>query len=521
MDCEYSKQLEMVCTWASECFEHAYLSEALFQAMPVAIDELKITSTGDDQQPLLVAFLGGTGVGKSSLLNRLAGEAIANSGIVRPTSKEVTLFHHESLVLDQLPTAIPFTTVKVKHHHDENNRHVIWLDMPDFDSIETNNQQQVLDWLPHIDILIYVVSPERYRDWKAWELLLAEGGKHAWLFVMNHWDTGVSAQFEDLQHQLTLAGFTNPLMYKTSCLTMDGDDFVHLVQQIQYLSGQLQRQLLSQIQTQRRFQELADWLNQVNSFFLRRDYVTWHANVETIWQRTALNLQQGLEWSLQENAQFVAENIGPLRPLAIWDAWAQSRFDDALDDIALSAIEYGFPHNILRNDFLPVRKSAGKIFHHECELALRRALANPGNRWQRVSMLVAKLAETLLPLLAMAVVGYEVFVGFYQSSVEERAYLGVEFAIHSGLLIGLSWLIPFYLHRKLQPSRKTTAINGLHHGAKLAFHSHQQEIDQVCLKQAELHNYHLDQLTKFKQVCLKEEGSVINNSDIERMLSQH
>ena len=234
-----------------------------------------------------------------------------------------------------------------------------------------------------------------------------------------------------------------------------------------------------------------------------------------------MNLQQGLEWSLQENAQFVAENIGPLRPLAIWDAWAQSRFDDALDDIALSAIEYGFPHNILRNDFLPVRKSAGKMFHHECELALRRALANPGNRWQRVSMLVAKLAETLLPLLAMAVVGYEVFVGFYQSSVEERAYLGVEFAIHSGLLIGLSWLIPFYLHRKLQPSRKTTAINGLHHGAKVAFHSHQQEIDQVCLKQAELHNYHLDQLTKFKQVCLKEEGSVINNSDIERMLSQH
>jgi putative ribosome biogenesis GTPase RsgA len=45
-------------------------------------------------RPLIVAFMGGTGVGKSSLLNRLAGQAIAKAGIERPTSREVTLYHH-------------------------------------------------------------------------------------------------------------------------------------------------------------------------------------------------------------------------------------------------------------------------------------------------------------------------------------------------------------------------------------------------------------------------------------------
>ena len=48
--------------------------------------------------------------------------------------------------------------------------------MPDFDSIDQNNRHLVLEWLPHIDVLIYVVSPERYRDEKAWRLLFAEGG---------------------------------------------------------------------------------------------------------------------------------------------------------------------------------------------------------------------------------------------------------------------------------------------------------------------------------------------------------
>ena len=56
---------------------------------------------------LVVALFGGTGVGKSSLLNRLAGEPIARAGIQRPTSREVTVYVHESVELATLPPELP------------------------------------------------------------------------------------------------------------------------------------------------------------------------------------------------------------------------------------------------------------------------------------------------------------------------------------------------------------------------------------------------------------------------------
>ena len=40
---------------------------------------------GQSERPLVVGLFGGTGVGKSSLLNRLAGSDIARTGVVRPT----------------------------------------------------------------------------------------------------------------------------------------------------------------------------------------------------------------------------------------------------------------------------------------------------------------------------------------------------------------------------------------------------------------------------------------------------
>ena len=57
--------------------------------------------------------MGGTGVGKSSLLNRLAGKAVAKTGIERPTSREVTLFHHRSVALQHLPENLPIASVKI------------------------------------------------------------------------------------------------------------------------------------------------------------------------------------------------------------------------------------------------------------------------------------------------------------------------------------------------------------------------------------------------------------------------
>jgi len=70
-------------------------------------------------RPLIVAFMGGSGVGKSTLLNRLAGKAIARTGIERPTSREVTLFHHHSVAIQNLPEQLPITQIKIAQHEEE------------------------------------------------------------------------------------------------------------------------------------------------------------------------------------------------------------------------------------------------------------------------------------------------------------------------------------------------------------------------------------------------------------------
>ena len=72
-------------------------------------------------RPLVVAFMGGTGVGKSSLLNKLAGQSIARTGVERPTSREVTLYHHQSVSINQLDEKFPLQQIQVAQHTESAN----------------------------------------------------------------------------------------------------------------------------------------------------------------------------------------------------------------------------------------------------------------------------------------------------------------------------------------------------------------------------------------------------------------
>jgi len=146
-------------------------SQDLLSYEQVAIRNPGSLFNPDAHRPLTAAFFGGTGVGKSSLLNRLAGQEIARTGIERPTSREVSLFLHESVEFRQLPNDLPISDVRMARHANEATRQILWIDMPDIDSVDAANRSIVLDWLPHIDVVIYVVSPERYRDDKGWRLL--------------------------------------------------------------------------------------------------------------------------------------------------------------------------------------------------------------------------------------------------------------------------------------------------------------------------------------------------------------
>ncbi|HIG65493.1 MAG TPA: GTP-binding protein [Methyloprofundus sp.] len=479
MDYEYSDLVAETKGWAQELMASAWASEHALTKL-LEYDEHTPDSLFSDatSRPLIVAFLGGTGVGKSTLLNRLADKQIAQAGVVRPTSREVTLFHHTSVKIAHLPSLLPLDKIKIAEHSEAKNKHIIWIDMPDFDSAEPGNQQLVLEWLPHIDVLIYVVSPERYRDSKAWQILQAEGGRHAWIFVLNQSDRGQAEQYQDFIEQLSKAGFNNPLVYQTSCAldktSAQPDEFERLqtslqdlatentITQLEFRGQQVRKEeLVKVLQASIELLGPSNLSQELIGFWQQQGRELQKLLVEA----TILPQQQLAEYYALHSGDLVDKQTEPFLHQRLWDKWAQTRFDDALDALILQADQLALPVMPMKQLLHPIRVNAEKLVEEKTLLAVRKALINPGNLLQRLIIKTAQFAEIILPIAAMSWVGYQVFIEFYESSLEEVPhYVGANFAINSIMLIAIAWLFPYFLQKKLQPSIEKAALKGLKQG---------------------------------------------------------
>jgi len=537
---DYSELLQRVEDWAQQASELGWLNPQQLPLTHVKKEDFfsPLEKAGGEDlresRPLIVAFMGGTGVGKSSLLNRLAGKPIAKSGMTRPTSKEVTLFHHREITLKNLP----LTDIRVANHDDNAQKNVVWIDMPDFDSTDTHNKELVLNWLPHIDVLIYVVSPERYRDEKAWRLLLAEGATHAWLFVLNQWDRGVFEQADDFEKQLKLAGFNAPLIFKTNCQNASppfeggrggcalNDEFCQLTETLTSLATQKTIEQLETHGKHVRIHQLQEQLQNYlvpfgNETVLKKLPHHWNSN----WKKTAAQLQQGFAWRLQPLAEHFAQHVNDLlnskNVISLWDEWAQTRFDDALNMLIIDAQKLGFPIAPLELELLPLREKAQKQFNSHVELQTRQALAQRGNIVQRALLKFVAMAEIVLPLAAMSWVGFQVINGYYESNQTHDHYLNVDFAIHSTLVCGLSWLVPFFILKKCQPSLEKCAVRGLNKGISQGFTSLTVEVMTAIEQFQQQRAMQLQSVNTLLALCESMTEKPIEfapNSQLERML---
>ncbi|NOR70522.1 MAG: GTP-binding protein [Methylomarinum sp.] len=481
MASEYSNLLTDIEQCTQQAVAEGWLDQTVVSNLliedTVSAKELFVSA---NERPLVVAFMGGTGVGKSSLLNKLAGKAIAKAGVERPTSHEVTLFHHQSINLSQLDEKFPLQQIQIAQHNEAAGEKVIWIDMPDFDSTEEKNKDIVMQWLPYIDVLVYVVSPERYRDNKAWQLLLSQGASYAWLFVMNQWDRGETVQYDDFKQQLAKAGFNNPLIYKTACTEYADDELPSLQAAIEALADKNTVEQLELRGAQQRKNNLKQNLKQcLQALGDERSFSTLLENQTENWAETQLTLKQGFDWPIKQAASgFSKMDVKP-KQIQLWDEWAQTRLNDYLDDLILNADQQSLPVDPLRTGLLEIREKSEKIIHTQTELACRQALVNPGNLIQRVTLKVAYICEFILPLITMCVVGFHVLQGYYESAMTGEAFLGVNFMVHSLLLILLSWLLPYFLTKKIQPSLEKTALKGLNKGLNMAMDMVDLEIKQV------------------------------------------
>ena len=132
---------------------------------------------------ILIGLIGGTGVGKSTFINALAGNEISRSSDRRPTTNRVVVYRH---VDTELPPETPdehLSRPQVLHQHPELSK-VILFDFPDFDSAETSHREIVAQYLPHLDVLLVVVDDVKYGDKRLYDLLSSLEHDQSNLFVL-------------------------------------------------------------------------------------------------------------------------------------------------------------------------------------------------------------------------------------------------------------------------------------------------------------------------------------------------
>ena len=487
---DYRQALEKLKHWAEQAAEAGWLSRD--DIAPIERqDESQLVSLFREQgeKPLIVAFFGGTGVGKSSLLNRLAGEDIARTGVQRPTSMEVTLYLHRDFKDNLLPENLPTEHTRIAWHNQDKRRFVAWLDLPDMDSTARENAALVEAWLPYIDWLIYVVSPERYHDDLGWRFLQQRGGRHAWLFVMNHWDEGQPEQLEDFRDKLIQENFSNPVILRTSCgKSIPDDDFPQLEAIINDAIEKHGLALLQSLGVQARIDaardQLAAWRARLD------DPERWQA-AHDAWRQAGQDalaqladalktsadaLTLTLKTQQQGAAKALKKQLGlatDLTPATLTQTlWSDHRHAALLDDLSLATgaapRQSGLPSRPVEQRLKQFRAQAPEIVRDNLQAALETALAKPGTPWQR---LLYKLMDALSWLLPLAAASWAVFYlanTFRWGTLGEKAFLGIDFAVHSGMMIALAWFIPWWIKRRIEPSVVAAVQRGLNDGVTAA-----------------------------------------------------
>lgn len=194
------------------------ISRAELEGMHVELGR-KAAALDSEQPTLIVVLMGGTGVGKSTLLNALAGANVAEASFTRPTTRDPVVYYHFSLDAKQFDPALKLC--RLAPHNREGLTQKILVDTPDLDSNETANRDKLLKLLPVADIVLYVGSQEKYHDKLGWEIFKQQRLRRGFAFVLNKWDRCINAGVGkrpdlDLLQDLQAEGFESPLLFRTN-----------------------------------------------------------------------------------------------------------------------------------------------------------------------------------------------------------------------------------------------------------------------------------------------------------------
>jgi GTP-binding protein EngB required for normal cell division len=182
----------------------------------------------------VVALAGGTGSGKSTLFNALAGANFSPAGVTRPTTK-----HSHACVwgMEGAAPLLDWLGVQRRHRYarasalDEGEAlltGMLLLDLPDHDSVVTGSAALVDRLVKLADMLVWVLDPLKYADASVHRRYLVPLAGHAAVttVVLNQVDTlspDQAADCEsDLRRLLDAEGLTETQVVVTSATAGTG-----------------------------------------------------------------------------------------------------------------------------------------------------------------------------------------------------------------------------------------------------------------------------------------------------------
>ena len=150
------------------------------------IDDYLLPRVRRSAAPVLVALVGSTGAGKSTLVNSIVGAHVSATGVRRPTTNSPVLACHpdeidwfaENNFLPTLPRVRQEGLARpgrdgllVLAASEGMPRGIALLDTPDIDSVVQAHHEFAYRFLDASDLWLFMTSASRYADGPVWEVL--------------------------------------------------------------------------------------------------------------------------------------------------------------------------------------------------------------------------------------------------------------------------------------------------------------------------------------------------------------